>query len=213
MIDTGYVVMKVPAINNIETQNIHNATRAINNEMPSFVKYLNKFRTRMGERQDIFINAVGTGIVAPIFIKFNPISKEDKNTKSYSAIRQTAMTIAGIVIQAGIAIPLINKYLNRQIERGKFGEKFDANVSRIEQSLKSQGIKGEDLLQEAAKILKDREANIRGFKRIANLIAVFAVIPVTCAVMNKTYPVFMDKFFPKIANAASENKKSEVQNG
>lgn len=203
--------MKIPAISNLSSNNIQNSTRLINDEMPKFVQYLNKFRNRMGERQDIFINAVGTGIVAPIFIKFNPVSKEDKNTKTYSALRQTAMTITGIVIQAGIAIPLINKYLNKQIESGNFGEKFDANKERIENALKTKNLEKLQIQAETERIMTERLANIKGFKRIANLIAVFAVIPLTCTVMNKTFPKFMDKVFPKVSNNNSK-AENEVQN-
>ena len=46
-------------------------TTKINPHMPRFVQYLNGFKNRMGERQDIIINAVGTGVVAPLFIKYN----------------------------------------------------------------------------------------------------------------------------------------------
>ena len=41
-----------------------------------------------GEMLNNWITFFGTAAVAPIFIAFNPISKEDKNSKEYTALRQ-----------------------------------------------------------------------------------------------------------------------------
>ena len=48
--------------------------------MPSTIKVTNRLADSMGEIQNILINAVGTGLVAPIFIKYNPLSKTDEDT-------------------------------------------------------------------------------------------------------------------------------------
>ena len=136
--------------------------------MPGFVRFLVGYGGRMGEKQDIYINAIGTGIIAPIFIRFNSLSKADDYKKKYTALRQTAMTITGVILQTLITLPLVNKYLDKQIEKGAFGEKF---------TLKSENL-----------------PNIKAFKRVTNLIAIFAVIPLTASLINKWYPQVMKKF-------------------
>ena len=158
----------------------------IDREMSGFVRYLGKYRSRMSESQDIIINAVGTGIVAPIFIKYNPLSTADDKTKTYSAIRQTAMTVIGVTLQTLITLPLVNKYLDKQLDKGAFGDKFITDKKNLQQK----GIKNIE------KVLANNRANRIAFKRIANLIAIFTVIPLTSKVLNLTYPKFMEKFFP-----------------
>ena len=69
---------------------------------------INKLRNNIGEFQDICINAFGTGIIAPIFIKNNPISKTDEDTRTYSAWRQPLSAGLAIVTQGLITIPVVN---------------------------------------------------------------------------------------------------------
>ena len=139
-----------------------NTATKINKQMPKFVQYLNGYKTRMGERQDIFINAIGTGIVAPLFIKHNKLSETDEKTKTYSALRQTAMAIIAIITQAGITIP-IDKYINNLIKKEALGKKFT----------------------------QSQPANIQAFKRVSNLLVAFATIPLSCTILNKTYPIIL----------------------
>lgn len=153
--------MKIQPVN-------QNITSKINSEMPKFVQYLNGFRNRMGERQDIVINAVGTGVVAPIFIKYNKFSDADSDTKTYSALRQTAMAVIAVITQAGITIPL-DKYLDKLIKNGALGDKFTPS----------------------------NPANVTAFKRVTNLMVAFAMIPASCWILNKTYPLIMDKLSNK----------------
>ena len=64
-----------------QKQRPHFTARAINMKeevkavMPASVKAMKKVSDNMGEVQNIIINALGTGLVAPIFIKWNPLSK------------------------------------------------------------------------------------------------------------------------------------------
>ncbi|MCI1273213.1 MAG: hypothetical protein LKG27_02125 [Clostridiaceae bacterium] len=150
---------------------VEGLTPNINQYMPKSVRFFSKYRKMMGERQDIILNAVGTGVVAPIFINYNSLSKSDKNTKTYSALRQTAMAIIAVVVQAGITIP-IDKYIDKMIKKGQLGDKFT---------------------------LQNPE-NIKAFRRILPLGVALFTIPFSCWILNKTYPKFMDKFFPKISN-------------
>ena len=143
-------------------------TTKINSQMPMFVRYLNGFKNRMGERQDIIINAVGTGIVAPLFIKYNKFSETDEKTKTYGALRQTAMAAIAIATQAGITIPA-DKYVDKLINKGALGDKFTPS----------------------------KPANIKALKRVTNLAVAFATIPFSCWLLNKTYPVIMNKLSSK----------------
>ena len=145
--------------------------KGINEEMPRFVRYLAGYKTRMGEKQDIYINAIGNGVVAPLFIGYNSLSKADDYKKKYAALRQTAMVLTGVCIQTLITLPIVNKYLDKQLENGAFGEKF---------SLKPENL-----------------PNIKAFKRVSNLIAIFAVIPISVTLMNKWYPFVMEKLAPQ----------------
>ena len=58
--------------------NLKNEIKAF---MPPSIKGMKKFSDNMGEVQNIIINALGTGLVAPIFIKWNPLSKTDEDTR------------------------------------------------------------------------------------------------------------------------------------
>lgn len=161
--------MKPQAINNSSfNSKTSGISKEISNEMPRFVRYLAGYRNRMGEKQDIYINAIGAGVIAPIFMVQSPLDGVDKKKKIYAALRQTAMVATGIVLQTLITIPIVNKYLDKQIEKGALGEKFT--------------LKPENL------------PNIKAFKRVTNLIAVMAVIPLTATIMNKWYPYVMEKF-------------------
>ena len=57
-----------------------NATKKalIMNQMPSAIKRLISLKWVNGEAGGIIINALGTGLVAPIFIAFNPLSDKDE---------------------------------------------------------------------------------------------------------------------------------------
>lgn len=152
--------------------------KEINNTMPRKVRMLSSYRKLMGERQDIVLNAIGTGIVAPVFIRYNSLSDTDKYTKTYSALRQTAMAVIAVVIQAGITIPL-DKYIDKLIQKGKLGEKFTP---------------------------KNPE-NVKALRRILPLGIAFFTIPLSCWVLNKTYPPFMKNFFPKIVGKEVSTSK------
>lgn len=173
--------MKVQAIKNVYPNKSAHIQEEINANMPKGLRGLMRYRNAMGERQDIVLNAIGTGVVAPIFIRYNSLSKSDKDTKAYSALRQTAMAIIAVIVQAGITIP-IDRYVNKLINNGKLGEKFTQN----------------------------HPENIKAFRRILPLGIAFFTIPFSCWILNKIYPRFMDKFLPKISGkAASVEVKNE----
>jgi len=73
------------------------------------LKLMLKFKEWMGEAQNIIITAIGTGIIAPIFIKYNALSKADEDTRTYSAWRQPVSAVLAVVTQLGATIPFNNK--------------------------------------------------------------------------------------------------------
>lgn len=92
------------------------------------------------ERVNTLATAFGTALVAPIFIAFNPFSKEDKDTKTYSAMRQPISAVITVIFQI-----LVNNKFNHWLERtastasespNKFFEKIDLSRKQNDQHLK-----------------------------------------------------------------------------
>ncbi len=116
---------------------IYNAAPEINmaNEikefMPSAVKGMKKLSDNMGEVQNIIINALGTGLVAPIFIKWNPLSKTDEDTRTYSAWRQPVSAFLAVVTQVGVTIPF-NKMIEHRANTGFYDEQYNKTLFQDE---------------------------------------------------------------------------------
>ena len=150
------------------------------NSMGKGVRALSKYHNLMGEKQDIILNAIGTGLVAPLVINNNPFSKAEKETKQYSALRQTAMAVISVATQVGLVIP-IDKYIDKTIKEGKLGTKFNSQ----------------------------HPENVQALKRVLPLGVAFFTIPLSCWILNKIYPPFMKKFFPNIVQK-QENKYKKI---
>lgn len=88
-------------------------------EMPGSIKFLDKMKNFVGEVPNIIINSVGTGLVAPIFIKYNFLSKTDNDTRTYSAWRQPVSAVLAVLTQAGLVIP-VNSLINNMCNKGRF---------------------------------------------------------------------------------------------
>ena len=105
--------------------------KEINKRNPKVLKGINRLRNNIGEFQDICINATGTGLLAPIFIKYNPLSKTDEDTRTYSAWRQPVSAVLAILTQGLITIPVVkmiknmanNGYLNEESNLTPFRDK------------------------------------------------------------------------------------------
>lgn len=113
--------------------------------MPSSIKMINKFADSMGEISNILINAAGTGLVAPIFIKYNPLSKTDEDTRTYSAWRQPISAVLAIATQASMVAPF-NNMLNNMSNSGYLDEFYNKTNFQDESYLK--------------KIIKQTEKNL-----------------------------------------------------
>lgn len=95
--------------------------------MPSAVKGMKRLCDNMGETQNIIINALGTGLVAPIFIKWNPLSKTDEDTRTYSAWRQPVSAVLAVVTQVGVTIPF-NKMIENRANSGFYDAKYNKTL-------------------------------------------------------------------------------------
>lgn len=105
--------------------------KAINQNNTPVLRGINRLRNNIGEFQDICINAIGTGFLAPVFIKYNPLSKTDEDTRTYSAWRQPVSAGLAILTQGLITIPVVkviknmanNGYLNEECNLTPFRDK------------------------------------------------------------------------------------------
>lgn len=86
------------------------------------IKFMKSLEWLKGEIGGILITALGTGLVAPIFIGFNPFVKapknatpeqkeENKNTKLYTAMRQPISAALAIIFQASVL-----KYIDKGLD-------------------------------------------------------------------------------------------------
>lgn len=88
---------------------------AVLNSLGWFGKNLSKLK--VDEKLNIIVTAVGTAIVAPIFIAFNPLSKKDKESKMYSALRQPISAVIAVAAQLGV-VNLTNHALDKYASTG-----------------------------------------------------------------------------------------------
>lgn len=275
-------------------------------QMPKPIQMLDKMKNFVGEVPNIIITALGTGLVAPFFIKYNPLSKADDDTRTYSAWRQPVSAVLAVATQVSMVAPF-NNLLNNMTNRGEFvfldkkGNKYNKsayqdvdfhekivkkeypNLSKDEikklakerqykqledmlESLyhdntikytaegKPVSLNPEEvnfLLEKTAKGMLDKaknphdkeiaqklianiknsekpniraitehmsneqtgkfvydvaqkhistiSSNIKGLKQGAGLVVSLAILPVTCILLNKIYPKFMDVFFPHLS--------------
>ena len=98
-----------------------NLRKEISEMMPKAIKTIGKFSKFTGEVPNIIINALGTGLIAPIFIKYNFLSKTDEDTRTYSAFRQPISAVLAVLTQAGMVIP-INRVIDNMSNTGQFND-------------------------------------------------------------------------------------------
>ncbi len=77
-----------------------------------------------GEILNTLVTAFGTAVIAPIFIAGNPLSKEDNETKWYSAMRQPISAVIAMIMQLGVN-KAFNNYMAKQASTGGFGPLAD----------------------------------------------------------------------------------------
>lgn len=96
-------------------------TKGIEKLMPKGVGWMNMFKHWNGEPYATLINAIGTGLVAPVFIRYNFLSKTDEDTRTYSALRQPISAVLAILTQVGITVPF-SKAIDNMCNNGKFAD-------------------------------------------------------------------------------------------
>lgn len=95
--------------------------------MPNSIKRMVGIHEGMGEVQNQLINAIGTGLVAPLFIKYNPLSDTDKDTRTYTAWRQPVSAVLAVGTQAAIVIPF-NSLIKKLSDIGYLGTRYNASL-------------------------------------------------------------------------------------
>lgn len=287
--------------------------------MPKPIQMLDKMKNFVGEVPNIIITALGTGLVAPFFIKHNPLSKADEDTRTYSAWRQPVSAVLAVATQVSMVAPF-NNLLTNMTNKGEFeflakGNKYNKsayqdieflekvvkkenpNLSKEEVTKlakKRQYTQLEDMLEslyhdntvkytangkpvrlnpeemnellektangmlEKAKGPKEKEiaekliakikegkalnikelvtdlkftkkqtgkfvydmaqnhistisSNIKGLKQGTGLLVSLAILPVTCILLNKIYPKFMDTFFPHLSKKKDDKPKESSE--
>ena len=74
----------------------------LNKNSGKVARFFNYVGANQGEALNILVTAVGTAIICPLFIAFNPFSKEDEKTKQYSAWRQPISAVIAVAAQLAI---------------------------------------------------------------------------------------------------------------
>ncbi len=95
--------------------------------MPKSASRMMKMHDGMGEIQNQLINAVGTGLIAPVFIKFNPLSDTDENTRTYTAWRQPVSAVLAVGTQCAIVKPF-NDLIRWMADIGYLGERYNSSL-------------------------------------------------------------------------------------
>lgn len=284
-------------------------------QMSKPIQMLDKMKNFVGEVPNIIITALGTGLVAPFFIKHNPLSKADEDTRTYSAWRQPVSAVLAVATQVSMVAPF-NNLLTNMTNKGEFefldkGNKYNKSayqdVDFLEKVIKKENpnlskeavtklakqrqyTQLEDMLEslyhdntvkysangkpvslnekevnellektakgmfEKAKEPQDKEiaekllakikesktpnikkivedlkfteeqagkfvydvaqkhistisSNIKNFKQGTGLVVSLAILPVTCILLNKIYPKFMDVFFPHLSKKKEDKPK------
>lgn len=133
--------------------------------MPKSIQGIAKLGSNVSELQDIVINAIGTGLIAPVFIKWNPLSKTDEDTRTYSAWRQPVSAVLAIVTQGFITIPF-NHTIKNMTNSGWFGEKYNKTPFKdddyIKKLVKKQNpnISKEEIAAKVTQMKKDQTAEL-----------------------------------------------------
>jgi len=91
---------------------------------PGILNKMCSLKDNINEFQNIMINSIGTGLIAPIFIKWNPLSKTDEDTRTYTAMRQPVSAVLAIGTQAAITLPFAHA-LKSMAKDGMLGKLYN----------------------------------------------------------------------------------------
>lgn len=131
--------MKVDSIKNVSQNQTQNAPQFrgkglnpeiwnhLNQNSGKVSRFLNYVGENQGEALNIIVTAVGTAVICPLFIAFNPLSKEDDKTKQYSAWRQPISAIIALATQLTIT-KWFNNWLAKEASTKKKDNSFFARA-------------------------------------------------------------------------------------
>ena len=131
---------------NVAAESIEEVVKSF---MPWTIRTLNFLGGKRGEIQNILINAAGTGLVAPVFIKYNFLSDADEDTRTYSAWRQPLSAVLAIVTQAGLTMPFYKLY-DKWANNGSFDENMNKTLFQDEDYIRNM-LKKQDQYKNATK--------------------------------------------------------------
>lgn len=145
-------------------------TEQITNALPGrkAITKMKNLEWLKGEIGGILITAIGTGLVAPIFIGFNPFVKAPKgsseeqkkdvaNTKIYTAMRQPISAVLAILFQVSALKP-IDKFLDMILNNPEYSKNLSLHIDQsalnnksylktiTQKELKANGIKKPSIL-------------------------------------------------------------------
>ncbi len=117
-------------------------TESLRPKHRSVINWMKSLEWLKGEIGGILITALGTGLVAPIFIGFNPFvhapedateeeKKEVNNTKMYTAMRQPISAVLAILFQASVQ-KYIDKGLDAIFNNKDYSKKVRLNADQCE---------------------------------------------------------------------------------
>lgn len=137
---------------------------------PGFIRAMKTINDNMGETMNIFINSLGTGLVAPIFIKWNPLSKTDEDTRTYSAWRQPVSAVLAVITQAGVTIPF-NQIIENMANSGDYGIEYNKTLFQEKKYITKRAKNiSKYLTKDQMKIYVENQMDLQK-KTLANMIA------------------------------------------
>ena len=166
---------------------------------------LERFSEKGGEKVSNYVNAAGKMLIAPVVIMHNPFTHEDKDNRTWAAIKQPVEAVVTIAMQL-VSLNLLFKGLDSLIKKGKIN--FNAlniakqDISKIpENILKACGNDKE----KAFKIYQKQYNEI--FKdRVGAFVSAVAYLPVL-AISNKVYPKIAQRLVNKNEGKSTEQSR------
>lgn len=136
--------------------------------LPGAAKRIFKMHEGMGEIQNQLINAIGTGLIAPVFIKFNPLSDTDEDTRTYTAWRQPVSAVLAVGTQCAIVKPF-NDIIRWMSDIGYLGQKYNASlfpsdnyiIKTIKEDYKGKHLTKEEIQTELESRKKSYASNLK----------------------------------------------------
>lgn len=109
-------------------------TNQLDSYMPKKIQVMKKLSNGLGEVQNTIINAVGTGLIAPVFIKYNFLSDTDEDTRTYSAWRQPISAVLTVGTQCAVVVPF-NKVVAEMANKGVLADDYNRTAFKENSAL------------------------------------------------------------------------------